>query len=263
MEIDTTPPSPIRMTLAAVLLDGEEREVARGPQLTTPLNPTSNITSSSQTHFITLVYPDAQAVDEAFVMANYSQLEPLIEDVDEEREMKASHGFQPQPLKGTEGRTMQDHLRGGYENDADSFSLLTRWIEEFQFLDGLKVPPHVGYYDWKQDPDNFIHVFEGAMRMEKWAMPVTCYMFVYILKDVARVWWNSLPKRVVTSYEDLNKRFRTHFKQQKKHTKTHLAINGIKRKEGESVRAFITHYTDETAQITRLNEDQRIATGLK
>ncbi|GJV01132.1 hypothetical protein Tco_1334701 [Tanacetum coccineum] len=50
-----------------------------------------------------------------------------------------------------------------------------------------------------------------------------------------------------------------HFKQQKKQTKTYLAINNIRRKEGESVRALITQYTDETTQITRLNEDQIIA----
>ncbi|GJX46531.1 hypothetical protein Tco_0271721 [Tanacetum coccineum] len=39
----------------------------------------------------------------------------------------------------------------------------------------------------------------------------------------------------------------------------YLATNEIKKREGQSVRAFITRYTDETAQITRLNEDQRIA----
>ncbi|GJT97196.1 reverse transcriptase domain-containing protein [Tanacetum coccineum] len=80
-----------------------------------------------------------------------------------------------------------------------------------------------------------------------------------VYEDTTRVWWNSLPKGVVENYEDLKRRFRSRFKQHKKQTKTHLAINGIKRKEGESVRAFITRYTDETAQITRLNEDQRIA----
>ncbi|GJR78242.1 hypothetical protein Tco_0149027 [Tanacetum coccineum] len=50
-----------------------------------------------------------------------------------------------------------NHSRGGYENDANSPSPLTRWIEEFQFLDGLKVLHHVGYYDGKRDPDNLIH----------------------------------------------------------------------------------------------------------
>ncbi|GKB33115.1 hypothetical protein Tco_0872516 [Tanacetum coccineum] len=79
-------------------------------------------------------------------------------------------------------------LRGGYGYDEESPSSLIRWIEELLFLDGLKVSPHVGYYDGKGDLDNFIHVFEGAMRMEKWVMPVTCHMFIYILKDAARVW---------------------------------------------------------------------------
>ncbi|GJR18295.1 hypothetical protein Tco_0966822 [Tanacetum coccineum] len=77
-----------------------------------------------------LVDPDAQVVDEAFIMANYSQLEPLTrrrmkelrlqgnatrlnyssEYVDEEREIEAPLGFQPQTLRVTEGQTMQGIL---------------------------------------------------------------------------------------------------------------------------------------------------------
>nr|GEY69851.1 hypothetical protein [Tanacetum cinerariifolium] len=43
----------------------------------TPFNPTSNITSNNQTPFITPIQADTQKVDEAFVVANYAQLEPL------------------------------------------------------------------------------------------------------------------------------------------------------------------------------------------
>ncbi|GJR39011.1 hypothetical protein Tco_1214695 [Tanacetum coccineum] len=68
--------------------------------------------------------------------------------------------------------------------------------------------PHVEYYNGKGDPDDFIHAFEWATKMEKWVMPVSCHMFVYILKDAARVWWNSLPKGVVSNYKDLKKSFR-------------------------------------------------------
>ncbi|GJV65162.1 hypothetical protein Tco_1475990 [Tanacetum coccineum] len=124
---------------------------------------------------------------------------------------------------------------GGYRNDEGSPSPLVRWIEEFQLPNGLRIPPHVGYYDGKGDPDDFINAFKGATKMEKWVMLVSCHMFVYILKDVAWVWWNSLPKGVVSNYEDLKRRFQTYFNQQKKQTKSHLAVNGIKRKEGESV----------------------------
>ncbi|GKE85544.1 hypothetical protein Tco_1559286, partial [Tanacetum coccineum] len=46
--------------------------------------------------------------------------------------------------------------------------------------------------------------------------------------------------------------------QQKKFTKTHLAVHNIKQREGESTRAFATRYTDNTLQILGLHEDQRI-----
>ncbi|GKB24368.1 hypothetical protein Tco_0863769 [Tanacetum coccineum] len=95
---------------------------------------------------------------------------------------------------------------GGYRNDEGSPSPLIRWIKEFQLLNGLRAPPHVGYYYGNGNPDDFIHAFEGATKMEKWVMPVSCHVFVYILKDAARVWWNSLPKGVVLNYKDLKRR---------------------------------------------------------
>ncbi|GKA49400.1 hypothetical protein Tco_0742473 [Tanacetum coccineum] len=39
----------------------------------------------------------------------------------------------------------------------------------------------------------------------------------------------------------------------------HLAVHNIKQREGESVRAFATGYTDDTLQILGLHEDQRIS----
>nr|GEW61707.1 reverse transcriptase domain-containing protein [Tanacetum cinerariifolium] len=47
-------------------------------------------------------------------------------------------------------------------------------------------------------------------------------------------------------------------RQQKKFTKTHLAMHNIKQRENESTRAFITRNTDDTLQILGLHEDQRI-----
>ncbi|GJU38417.1 hypothetical protein Tco_1191374 [Tanacetum coccineum] len=63
-----------------------------------------------------------------------------------------------------------------------------RWIEEYPLLDGLKIPSHVGSYDGKGDHDKFLHLFEGAIRMQKWLMHVGCHMFTYTLKDSARIW---------------------------------------------------------------------------
>ncbi|GKC71998.1 reverse transcriptase domain-containing protein [Tanacetum coccineum] len=105
----------------------------------------------------------------------------------------------------------------------------------------------------------FLHLFEWAIRMLKWLMPVACHMFTYTLKDSARIWWNSQKIGSILNYEDLKARFRSHFSQQKKFTKTHLAVHNIKQREGESTRAFITRYIDDTLQILGLHEEQKIS----
>ncbi|GKD78630.1 reverse transcriptase domain-containing protein [Tanacetum coccineum] len=140
-----------------------------------------------------------------------------------------------------------------------SVTPFVHWIEDYPLPDGLKMPSHIGSYDGKGDLDNFLHLFKGAIRMQKWLMPVACHMFTYTLKDSARIWWNSQKAGSILNYEDLKAKFRSHFSQQKKFTKTHLAVHNIKQREGESTRAFATRYTDDTLQILGLHEDQRIS----
>nr|GEV95470.1 reverse transcriptase domain-containing protein [Tanacetum cinerariifolium] len=96
-----------------------------------------------------------------------------------------------------------------------------------------KMPSYIGSYDGKGDLDNFLHLFEGAIRMQKWLMPVACHMFTYTLKDSARIWWNSQKASSILNYKDLKAKLRSQFSQQKKFTKTHLAVHNIKQREGE------------------------------
>nr|GEY78431.1 reverse transcriptase domain-containing protein [Tanacetum cinerariifolium] len=42
-----------------------------------------------------------------------------------------------------------------------------RWIEDYPLLDGLKMPPYVGSYDVKGDPDNYLHLFEEEQPWKK------------------------------------------------------------------------------------------------
>ncbi|GJW54396.1 hypothetical protein Tco_0098481 [Tanacetum coccineum] len=72
---------------------------------------------------------------------------------------------------------------GLFANSTGCVTLFVRWIEDNPLPDGLKMPSHVGSYDGKGDPDNYLHLFEGAIRMQKWAMPVAYHMFTYTLKD--------------------------------------------------------------------------------
>ncbi|GJY67859.1 hypothetical protein Tco_0470841 [Tanacetum coccineum] len=38
------------------------------------------------------------------------------------------------------------------------------WIEDYPLPDGLKMPSHVGSYDGKWDPENYLHLFEGVIQ---------------------------------------------------------------------------------------------------
>ncbi|GKE29639.1 hypothetical protein Tco_1445023, partial [Tanacetum coccineum] len=74
---------------------------------------------------------------------------------------------------------------GLFPNPLGFVTPFVRWIEDYPLPDGLKMPSHIGSYDWKGDLDNFLHLFEGAIRMQKWLIPVACHMFTYTLKDSA------------------------------------------------------------------------------
>ncbi|GKD44956.1 reverse transcriptase domain-containing protein [Tanacetum coccineum] len=175
------------------------------------------------------------------------------EDVDEEREMEAPLGYQSQPLGGTKEQGMKGipRLLAAHLQETER---RRRTLSPREALNARRSLVYEVHHSIQQH-----HIRRGYSDGRQTQANVTEYHDYPPNNDTTRVWWNSLPKGVVENYEDLKRRFRSRFKQHKKQTKTHLAINGIKRKEAESVRAFITRYTDETAQITRLNEDQRIA----
>ncbi|GJV28027.1 reverse transcriptase domain-containing protein [Tanacetum coccineum] len=148
------------------------------------------------------------------------------------------------------------NLTGTVLNPVGSVTPFVHWIEDYPLPDGLKMPSHIGSYNGKGDMDNFLHLFKGAIQMQKWLMPVACHMFTYTLKDSARIWWNSQKAGSILDYEDLKEKFQSHFSEHKKFTKTHLAVHNIKQREEESTQAFITRYTDDTLQILGLHEEQ-------
>ncbi|XP_071688273.1 uncharacterized protein [Rutidosis leptorrhynchoides] len=95
--------------------------------------------------------------------------------------------------------------------------------------------------------------------MSKWSMPVACHTFSYMLKGDARVWFDSLLKDSVSSFDDLKQQFRSKFSQQKRHKKNHVAAHSIRQRDNEGTRAFLIRYTNETQQIPDLPESQRIS----
>ncbi|GJS06797.1 hypothetical protein Tco_0363593 [Tanacetum coccineum] len=69
--------------------------------------------------------------------------------------------------------------------------------------------------------------------------PFVCWIEEYPLPDGLKMpSHNSQKAGSILNYEDLKAKFRSHFSQQKRFTKSHLAVHNIKQREGESVRAF-------------------------
>ncbi|GJT98960.1 reverse transcriptase domain-containing protein [Tanacetum coccineum] len=171
-----------------------------------------------------------------------------------------NYPFHTQPMYAQPNMPMcpNPYPTGLFADPTGSITPFVCWIEDYPIPDGLKMPSHVGSYDGKEDPDNFLHLFKGAIRMQKWLMHVACHVFTYTLKDSARIWWNSQKAGSILNYEDIKAKFRSHFSQQKRFTKTHLVVHNIKQREGESDRAFATRHTDDTLQILGLHKDQRI-----
>ncbi|GKC12978.1 reverse transcriptase domain-containing protein [Tanacetum coccineum] len=59
---------------------------------------------------------------------------------------------------------------GLFPNPLGSVTPFVRWIEDYPLPVGLKMPSYIGSYNGKGDPNNFLHLFEGATRMQKWLM---------------------------------------------------------------------------------------------
>ncbi|GJS96417.1 hypothetical protein Tco_0803385 [Tanacetum coccineum] len=57
---------------------------------------------------------------------------------------------------------------GSFADSTSSAAPFVRWIEDYPLLNKLKIPSHIGSYDGKGDLDNFLHLFERAIHMQKW-----------------------------------------------------------------------------------------------
>nr|GEX68158.1 reverse transcriptase domain-containing protein [Tanacetum cinerariifolium] len=57
---------------------------------------------------------------------------------------------------------------GLFPNPLGSVTPFVHWIEDYPIPNGLKMSSHIGSYNEKGDPNNFLHLYEGAIRMQKW-----------------------------------------------------------------------------------------------
>ncbi|GKB07719.1 hypothetical protein Tco_0836003 [Tanacetum coccineum] len=103
-----------------------------------------------------------------------------------------SYLFYAQPINSLPNAPMYPNYGpiGLFADSAGCITPFVCWIENYPLPDGLKMPFHVGSYDRKLGLDNYLHLFKGAIHMQKWTIPVACHMFTYTLKDSAQIWLN-------------------------------------------------------------------------
>jgi hypothetical protein len=73
------------------------------------------------------------------------------------------------------------------------------------------MPTNVGKYDGSIDLDDHMGVFNSAGTIEGWTIPVWCHMFVQILIDADRSWYDGLPVGRLNSLENLHSQLIKHF----------------------------------------------------
>ncbi|GJW53457.1 hypothetical protein Tco_0097542 [Tanacetum coccineum] len=76
------------------------------------------------------------------------------------------------PEKWSPSQALPNNIRGNLPSNG-SVAPFVRWIEDYPLIDGLEMPSHIGSYNGKRDLDNFLHLFKGAIQMQKWLMPHT------------------------------------------------------------------------------------------
>ncbi|GJY31557.1 hypothetical protein Tco_0415052 [Tanacetum coccineum] len=80
----------------------------------------------------------------------------------------SSYPFYTQPMYAPPNMHAYPNLAGPFVDSAGFVTPFVRWIEDYPLSDGLKMPSHIGSYDGKGDLNNLLHLFEGAVRMQKW-----------------------------------------------------------------------------------------------
>ncbi|GJQ97636.1 reverse transcriptase domain-containing protein [Tanacetum coccineum] len=74
------------------------------------------------------------------------------------RQREGVVGFEEAPNK--EGSRRGRNTKGSFTDSTGSVTPFIHWIKDYPLLDGLKMPSHIGSYDGKGDPENFLHLFE-------------------------------------------------------------------------------------------------------
>ncbi|XP_016173111.1 uncharacterized protein LOC107615571 [Arachis ipaensis] len=112
--------------------------------------------------------------------------------------------------------------------------------------------PDMTPYDGTSDPSYHLSNFRSRMYLTDASDATRCKAFPTTLTKTAIKWFDSLPLRSITSFDDLAKKFIARFSIQKDKAKHAPSLLGIKRGDREKLRNYVERFNKACLDIQNL-----------
>ncbi|XP_016178168.1 uncharacterized protein LOC107620535 [Arachis ipaensis] len=112
--------------------------------------------------------------------------------------------------------------------------------------------PDMTPYDGMSDPSHHLSNFRSWMYLTDASDAIRCKAFLTTLTKTAIKWFDSLPPRSITSFDDLAKKFLARFSIQKDKTKHVPSLLGIKQGDRKSLRSYMERFNKACFDIQNL-----------
>ncbi|GKV09092.1 hypothetical protein SLEP1_g20639 [Rubroshorea leprosula] len=123
--------------------------------------------------------------------------------------------------------------------------------------DGVYKEIELAEYDGTQDLVEHVQGYRMAMMVYGALNALLCKQFPTTFRKAAQAWFTTLPKKSIQTFDQFANMFINHFTASRAPRKTNYHLLTIKQKTGESLRAYIARFHNETVQVERL--DQSVA----
>ncbi|XP_015965707.1 uncharacterized protein LOC107489473 [Arachis duranensis] len=102
--------------------------------------------------------------------------------------------------------------------------------------------PDLTPYDGMSDLSHHLSNFGSRMYLTDASDATRCKAFPTTLTKIVIKWFDSLPPRTITSFDDLAKKFQARFSIQKDKTKHTPSLLGIKQEDRENLRSYMKRF---------------------
>ena len=152
----------------------------------------------------------------------------LKEEMERRKELERKLLKLESSLKGRNSRDEQEELPLGGEDPFSEDIMRAKVPKNFK-------SPDMDLYDGTTDPKHHLSNFKSRMYLADASDATRCKAFLTTLSKAAMKWFDSLPPRSVTSFEDLSRKFLMRFSIKKDKVKHAPSLLGIKQEVGESL----------------------------